>query len=188
LQATVSQPPEFKVDFTLTNAFCPDTNDGDIRAAVSGGTAPYTYRWQEIEGSTTPVITDLYSGVYSFEITDAMNCKYLQTVALGYRNEGCLIIPNAFSPNDDGVNDRWEITIGEPNSFYRFHLRDLYPNAIVEVYSAKWGTLLFRSQKGYPEPWDGKYQGKYLPFDAYVYLIRLDDKTKPITGNVHIIR
>jgi len=48
--------------------------------------------------------------------------------------------------------------------------------------------LLYRSQKGYPEPWDGKFQGKYLPTDSYVYRIILNNNTKPITGNVHILR
>jgi len=188
LQATIVQPSEFKADFTLTDAFCPETSDGDIRSVVSGGTPPYTYQWQDIAWGTSPNIADLRSGVYSLEVTDAMSCKYLKTVELGYNSTDCLRIPNAFSPNDDGSNDSWEIFVGDPNSSFRYQLREVYPNAIVEVYSGNWGMLLYRSQRGYPEPWDGKFQGKYLPVNSYVYRIILNNHTKPVTGNVTIIR
>ena len=188
LQATITQPPKFTVDFMLTDAFCPETSDGDIRSVVSGGTPPYTYQWKDIPWGTSPNIADLRSGVYSLEVTDAMYCKYIKPVELGYTNAECVKIFNAFSPNNDGFNDYWEIFVGDPNSSSHYHLRDVYPDAIVEVYSSRWGKLLYRSQKGYPEPWDGKFQGKYLPTDSYVYRIILNNNTKPITGNVHILR
>ena len=188
LQATITQPPEFVVEFIHAETFCPETNDGDIRAVVSGGTPPYTYLWQNISGAISPNIAELHSGIYSLEVTDAMQCKYNETTELGYTNAECLRIPNAFSPNDDGANDRWEIFVGDKNSATRYHVRDVYPEVIVEVYSGKWGMLLYRSQKGYPEPWDGKFQGKYLPMDSYVYRIILNNHTKPITGNVFITR
>ena len=188
LQATIAQPPVFYVNFITRDAFCPETDDGDIRVVVSGGTPPYTYLWSGFNGATSPNLTGLRSGIYSIEIADDLNCRYSQTVELGYTSAMCLRIPNAFSPNDDGANDRWEITVGDPNSFIRTQLSDLYPEAIVEVWAANWGMLLYRSQKGYPEPWDGKYNGKHLPVNSYLYIIRLNNNTRPITGNVTIIR
>ena len=188
LEATVTEPPEFSVNFTFSDAFCPDTNDGAIMSEVSGGTPPYAYQWQDVTWGTSPGIADLRSGLYSLEVTDANNCTYHQSVELGYTSAECLRIPNAFSPNDDGSNDRWEISVGDPNSAFRYPLRDVYPEAIVEVYSGNWGMLLYRSQRGYPEPWDGKFQGKYLPVNSYVYRIILNSRTRPITGNVTIIR
>ena len=188
LQAIVTQPPKFTVDFKFNDAFCPETSDGDIRAVVSGGTPPYAYLWQDVAGGTSPNIADLRSGVYKLEVTDAMFCKHLENFELGYTSAECLRIPNAFSPNEDGFNDHWEIFVGDRNSSFRYPLRDVYPEAIVEVYSGKWGMLLYRSQKGYPEPWNGKFQGKYLPMDSYVYRIILSNHTKPITGNVFITR
>ncbi|MDR1172188.1 MAG: gliding motility-associated C-terminal domain-containing protein, partial [Bacteroidales bacterium] len=188
LQAALTQPPAFTVDFIPTAAFCPETVDGDIRAAVSGGTPPYAYLWPGVGSATASNITDVRAGTYTLEITDAANCKYSQTVELGYTSDECLRIPNAFSPNDDGANDRWEITVGDAQASVRYPLGDLYPDAVIEVYSGNWGLLLYRSQKGYPEPWDGKYHGKYLPVNSYVYIIKLDNHSRPITGNVTIIR
>ena len=185
---TIAEPEGFKVDFKSIEAFCPEMNDGEIQATVSGGTKPYTYQWKEIAWGTSDNVADLRPGVYSLEVTDANSCRFTAKFELGYRYVECLRIPNAFSPNDDGFNDRWEISVGDPNSTSRNLLREMYPDVIVEVYSGNWGMLLYRSQKGYPEPWDGKYKGKYLSVNSYVYRIILNNNTKPITGNVTIIR
>ncbi len=187
MDIALTQPAPFQVYFDVKEPFCPEITDGEIRTTVTGGTPSYTYLWKELK-ATSPNISDVGSGTYTLVVTDAENCESETTVEVGYTSTSCLKIPNAFSPNDDGVNDRWEILAGDPNEPARYHLRDLYPEAIVEVYSANWGILLFRSQKGYPEPWDGKYRGKYLPVNSYWYIIRLNNNTKPITGNVTIIR
>ncbi|MDR2037572.1 MAG: gliding motility-associated C-terminal domain-containing protein, partial [Bacteroidales bacterium] len=183
----LKQPDFIDVQFDIVESFCPEIADGEVRAIVSGGTPQYTYYWPQL-GATSPNLTDVKSGSYVLEVTDAQDCKVTATVEIGYRSTACLKIPNAFSPNDDGINDRWEIMAGDPASFTRYHLRDLYPEVVVEIYSANWGMLLYRSQKGYPEPWDGKYNGKYLPVNSYFYVIRLRSDIKPITGNVTIIR
>jgi len=130
----------------------------------------------------------LQSDVYFLEITDAANCVFSQIVELETLSNECLRIPNAFLPNGDGFNDKWEIIVGDAGSFVRYQLGDIFPEAIVEVWSANWGLLLFRSQKGYREAWDGKYNGKNLPVNSYQYIIRLNNTIKPITGNVTIIR
>jgi gliding motility-associated-like protein len=202
LQATVAQPSAININFTITDAFCSQTSDGEIWAVVSGGTSPYTYQWTDRNGAISqsayhwigtnhvpsPSLAGLSPGVYSLEVTDAINCMYSQSAELGYKNEQCLRIPNAFSPNDDGENDQWEITVGDAGSFDRQPLGEMYPDASVEVWSAIWGMRLYQSKRGYPEPWDGKYRGKYLPADSYMYIIRLNNQIKPITGTVTIIR
>ena len=84
-------------------------------------------------------------------------------------------IPNVFTPNGDGANDKWIIRGAT-----------LYPEILVEVYN-EWGTLLF-SSKGYSVPWDGTYQGKALPTTAYYYIITLSDGENIFTGTVTIKR
>jgi gliding motility-associated-like protein len=86
-----------------------------------------------------------------------------------------LLIPNVFTPNDDGVNDVW--TIGG---------NQLFPGMTVKLFD-RWGRLIFASEPGYPEPWNGQRNGKLLPTDAYYYIIDLRNGTEPIRGSVTLV-
>jgi gliding motility-associated-like protein len=84
------------------------------------------------------------------------------------------VIPNTFTPNNDGVNDRWEIR----------HL-DAYPGAMVEVYNSV-GQLIYRS-RGYATPWDGTVNGKRLPAGTYYYVIDPKNNRKKVAGYLTIL-
>jgi gliding motility-associated-like protein len=88
----------------------------------------------------------------------------------------CLIIPNAFSPNGDLINDDWSIGNIE-----------LYPEAEIMIYN-NWGKLLWRSGRGYPQKWKGTSNGNKLPVDSYFYFIDLHNGSKPLGGSVTIIK
>ena len=66
-------------------------------------------------------------------------------------------------------------------------LGELYPEAVVEIYN-RWGEMVFRSERGYPNPWNGSYKGRSLPVDSYHYVIDLNNGSKPIVGNVTIVK
>lgn len=84
-------------------------------------------------------------------------------------------IPNAFSPNGDGINDYWEI-------------KDLYtyPTAEVNVFD-RGGQVVFHSV-GYSNPWDGTINGRPVPIGTYYYVINLKNGTPPRTGSILVIR
>ncbi len=84
-------------------------------------------------------------------------------------------IPNVFSPNDDGINDDWQV---------RFLAQ--YPNCRVEIFNRS-GIKLFES-KGYNRPWDGTYKGKPVPVATYYYLIHLNNDEPPLSGFVAVLR
>lgn len=84
-----------------------------------------------------------------------------------------LIIPNVFSPNGDGINDKWEIA-GLRGS----------PNCTVEIFN-RWGQQVYNSH-GYSEPWDGTWKGKPLPVATYYYVIKT--VTRSYNGWVAIIK
>jgi gliding motility-associated-like protein len=87
-----------------------------------------------------------------------------------------LIIPAAFSPNGDLTNDVWNIgNIG------------FFPKVEVTIYN-RWGQSVWRSEQGYPYPWDGKSNGVNLPIDSYHYVIDLHTGSKPIIGEITIVR
>ena len=56
------------------------SNDGTTAANATGGTAPYTYNWNN--GGTTSGLTGLSGGTYIVTVTDANNCLAVATVVL----------------------------------------------------------------------------------------------------------
>jgi gliding motility-associated-like protein len=106
------------------------------------------------------------------EATDTINIMACKTV-FDPKN-----VPNVFTPGtNDDINNNWQIN----------GLSD-YPKAIVEVYDM-WGRLVYRSQPGYPENWNGKSGSKYAPMGTYYYIIYLHNKKKDVhTGSITIIR
>ena len=95
----------------------------------------------------------------------------------GFRfKEASLVIPDAFSPNGDGINDVWNIKG-----------IDLYPTARITICN-RWGQVLWKSERGYPVPWDGVSRGKALPVDSYYYFIELRGRPRLIVGTVTIVR
>lgn len=85
------------------------------------------------------------------------------------------VIPNTFTPNNDGINDQW-----------RIDFLNTYPNNLVQVFTRA-GKLVFES-RGYNTPWDGTLKGKPLPFDTYYYIIEPGSGREPITGYVTILK
>ncbi len=84
-------------------------------------------------------------------------------------------IPNAFSPNGDGINDAWEI-----------ENLDTYPEADLIVFN-RYGQTVF-SSNGYTAAWDGKTSGTTLPSGTYFYEIDLKTGLGNPSGWVVILR
>lgn len=98
-------------------------------------------------------------------------------------NEDCiwvnswLYVPNAFSPNGDGLNDYF-VTPG-------WYIKDYH----ISIYN-RWGEKLFESNSLY-ESWDGTYEGKIVENEAYVYIIEskgIDNIKRAYKGTVTVIR
>ncbi len=85
------------------------------------------------------------------------------------------LIPNTFSPNNDRVNDLWEI-----------QYLDEYISQHTRVFTRA-GQLVFESRGAY-KAWDGKYKGKELPMDTYYYIIEPGSGRDPFTGYVTIVK
>ena len=59
------------------------STSGQISLNVSGGTAPYTYNWQNV-ASTSSSVSNLAAGDYTLAITDAVGQSTLKTYSVGY--------------------------------------------------------------------------------------------------------
>ena len=120
-----------------------------------------------------PVITANQSLTYTLTATGPTGCTASDTMSVKVLLP--VIIPNAFSPNGDGINDTWVLA----------NLAD-YPGATVEVFN-RYGQKVFTS-KGYSTPWDGTYKGKTLSFATYYYIIYLNNGFKPLNGTITIVK
>jgi gliding motility-associated-like protein len=173
---TLREPDSLKLELSVSPPWCSDKPDGSISLTVSGGVigTDYTYKWSD--NSTNRDITDIVGGMYRVTVTDLNGCSIKDSVLVEPQQETCLIIPNAISPNGDDINDVWNIG-----------LKELYPNIEIKIFN-RWGKLIWRSEKGYPQPWDGRSNGKALPIDSYHYIIDYNNNRKPLIGNVTIVR
>jgi gliding motility-associated-like protein len=170
----IYQPAELSATVTASNPSCIGNNDGYIAVFPVGGTAPYSYTYDNMELDTT-IYNRLREGNYVISVKDANGCEYdLGSVRLNEALYECLVIPSAFTPNGDGVNDKWEIRNIE-----------LYPGAYIHVFN-RWGQEVYFGRPD-SEPWDGKFNGKALPVGAYMYVINPNNDSAEYKGTISII-
>ncbi|MFH1120841.1 MAG: gliding motility-associated C-terminal domain-containing protein [Bacteroidota bacterium] len=79
---TISEPDELLVNVSGTNPTTPGGNDGQATANVTGGTAPYTYLWDDPAAQTTASATGLTAGTYQVVVTDAHGCTATAQITL----------------------------------------------------------------------------------------------------------
>lgn len=123
-----------------------------------------------------PVSTPANNIVYTIRATDKITfCTATDNVMVNPVTE--LFIPTAFTPNNDGKNDKWNI----PGLA-------LYPDAKVTVYDRA-GQIMYETKGYYNSPWNGKLGGNVVPNGVYVYMIQLNnDKKEILKGLLTVIR
>ncbi len=79
--AEINEPPALNLTLDINSQpTCNGVCDGSITANVNGGTAPYTYSWND--GETTQTATSLCDGNVSVTITDANGCEIIGDTVL----------------------------------------------------------------------------------------------------------
>ena len=165
----------------------PTANAGPDKVIISGqsvtlegsvGGTDVTYGWSpntRITGATTlnPVVNPTASQTYALRVFSQKDCG-TATDSVRVTVYQQLFIPNAFTPNGDGINDTWEIATLKA-----------YPGADVRVYN-RFGELVF-DDHGSGHGWDGSFRGQLQPAGAYVYVIDLNNDSPIIKGVVFII-
>lgn len=140
---------------------------------------PYTFAWSPQTGLDqsdvlSPNASPAETTTYTLQVSYGETC--IKTLSVTVRVIKEIHIPNAFSPNLDGVNDTWEIKN-----------LDSHLGSKLMVYNRN-GTIVYQAFN-YAGGWDGKHKNKPLPVGVYYYTIALNDKKSTIyTGSVTIIR
>src|SRR5690606_80136 len=107
---TIAEPLILEASITLTNVVnisCFDGNDGSAMVTVSGGTAPYTYLWNDATAQTTATATGLAAGTYTVTVTDANNCTTttIVTIAEPTLLEAAIVLANVVNVSCFDGND-----------------------------------------------------------------------------------
>ncbi|UUW08472.1 T9SS type A sorting domain-containing protein [Flavobacterium plurextorum] len=78
---TIGEPTALKVTSTQQNVTCYNGNNGEANVTISGGIAPYSYKWSNSD-STTKTAQNLVKGDYVCTITDSNNCSINQNFTI----------------------------------------------------------------------------------------------------------
>ena len=169
-------PSDINTNYVIYNPLCLSGNDGAIELSTTGGTAPYRYEWGDNSFSEIGNITGLTGGEYTITVIDSNGCFIeIDDIIIEDGKNDCIFIPNAFTPNEDGINDEWVITNIEAFTDY-----------MIKVFN-RWGQEVYVGYAG-SQPWDGFYNSKPLPAGCYVYIVEIKDIEKEFVGVVTLIR
>lgn len=156
--------------------------DCALEANVTGGVAPYKYKWSTAKGDTTVKVIGLVnSNNYFVIVSDANNCQTDPGVGTAQCNTFCLQGGAVLTPNDDAKNDKFDIQKCD------------FKNIRLQVYN-RWGQLVYLNID-YTDQWEGYNQdgktGKELPEGVYMYVLKgVEPNGKETTnkGTVTILR
>jgi gliding motility-associated-like protein len=129
------------------------------------------YAWNGETGQQTYLVSQPQK--LRLTVTDANGCQATQDIKIV---EQCpeIYIPNAFTPNHDGINDTWAIAGLENDQTVEVQVMNRY------------GIRIFES-KGYNIPWDGKYGSQKIATGVYYYIITAKNRTQRFSGSVMVI-
>ncbi|HEC43497.1 MAG TPA: T9SS type B sorting domain-containing protein, partial [Bacteroides sp.] len=149
---------------------------GEASVMLDAGNPGATYLWSTGE-STQQIEVFAVEQVIGVEVSYGVICTATDEITIRECSyyDFFANIPNLITPNGDGSNDFWI-----------FFESSQFPDIEVEIYD-RWGILVYKSDRGYSNPWDGKnLNGKDLPMDSYHYIIKVGEEY--FRGSVTIVR
>ncbi len=149
-----------------------------IRLIATASGNNLTYKWTPSTGLSAddvlnPMASPAVTTTYTLTVSATGGCT--NSASLTVKVLQPPVVPNTFSPNNDGINDTWNIK----------YLND-YSGCTVQVFN-RTGELLY-SSIGYGQPWDGRFNGKPLPVGTYYYIINPKHGRGVISGYITILR
>lgn len=162
--------PETDIDFTNKSYFY-TSSDWNFSSLGNSTMQDPSFHFPHFDGGRYAVTLTVSNKGICFDNT---------TQIIVIKNPLSIFVPNSFTPNKDGLNDKFRI---------------VYNNRDVEKYSLqifnRWGEEMF-STTDIDFEWDGKVNGVEAPNDMYIWKMRGKDKFDPNTfekiGYVFLVR
>jgi gliding motility-associated-like protein len=173
---------------TINVAQKPYANAGPDKSIIEGNAAQLEgvaqgqdihYYWSPVLNMNNaqllnPAVTPPFSTDYTLSVVSGLGCGVASDTAHVFVYKD-IFVPNAFTPNKDGINDNWYIPA-----------LNAVPNFELRVFN-RYGQLVFQirnSNKG----WNGKFNDRDQPAGTYVYLIKIDNGKRILKGPLMLLR
>ncbi len=162
------------IDFVPTSDASCNLSNGALTISADGGNGGYTYSIDGQSFQSSAAFTNLSGGTYTVMVQDAAGCIGKKEVTILVVDDCPVYVPDAFSPNNDGVND-----------YFRFYSSQTTTYTIrkLVIYN-RWGDVIFSKENfSIMEPdnvwWDGTFKGEKVDPGAYSYSFDyIDSKNK----------
>ncbi|MBP5318967.1 MAG: T9SS type B sorting domain-containing protein, partial [Paludibacteraceae bacterium] len=187
--------PEHNVRYALTvsNGACTERSDIQLEVSplpevqvgqsnpreatiepLSTHYTPYSYYLDGSDALLEQLVFEVAPGDHSLRVVDVNGCESTWQFNID-KSMYQLEIPHFFSPDNDGVNDTWEIGNIEH-----------YPNAEIKIFDRF--HKLVAEYRGSDSGWDGTYRGHPLVSTDYWYWISIPALGKPVSGHITLFR
>ncbi|MEM9917173.1 MAG: gliding motility-associated C-terminal domain-containing protein [Bacteroidota bacterium] len=166
----------------------------DTRLSFDVNSTNFSFEWtQGIDStniaSTNPIVTPLSTTTYSIQVVDENGCRADDLLILQVNKERPVYIPNVFSPNGDGVNDRMSV----------YARPDIIKNIDRFAIFDRWGEIVYERRDFQPmtgngddpDGWDGFFKGERMDPAVFVYVIEItfiDDWKEVFQGDLTLAR
>jgi large repetitive protein len=169
-----------QAEASATPAKCDgDGSDGKASVTTFNGIGPYTYNWSKIGITTVDSIDKVQYGDYNVIVTDGNGCKDTSEFTVVYEPCCSAFIPNAFTPNNDNLNDKISTRPFGPIKFLSFEIFD------------RWGQQVHKATS-WTDTWNGTYNDMPAEIGTYFFVLRyrcpLTDGVLVQKGDITLIR
>ena len=159
--------------------------EGDnVMLQGSSAGSPATIAWTPSSSilsggnSFAPLVKPSVTTNYTLTVTDANGCVSTDVAAVTVIPY-CIKVMNAFTPNGDGMNDKWLVTTGASCT----------KQITVAIFN-RYGNVVYKNDN-YQNNWEGTYNGKPVPDGTYYYSViytTITDNSVIMKGDVTILR
>ncbi len=132
---------------------------------------------------SNPYASPFDNTVYTLTALDSTGCYAMDSILVKVEDDSGVYLPNAFSPNDDNINDFFYVFSHCATEVRLFRIFD------------RWGEKLFEASNTPPNDplygWDGSFRGKQMNpaiFAYYLEIVLIDGRVLAFEGDVTLLR
>lgn len=151
-----TNPASFRISFSETQTIC---RGESVMIGAANGVA---YEWEDGQTSDSILVAPDYTTVYHLTVIRQDDRKAEARIRVNVEECANIFIPNAFTPNNDGLNDAFVV---KGSGIVAYHI----------VITTQEGKTVFESQD-ISTSWDGSFAGNELETGTYIYRIDYVDE------------